>query len=197
MSKGDDTRRRIVSEAAKLFNRQGFAGAAMSDLMQATGLEKGGIYRHFPSKQELAAEAFDYAWQVAWDSRTAELKSIPNSVDRLKRFVRNFVDKRPAVPGGCPLLNTAIDADDGDPILRERALKALRGWRRTVNEIVMKGIERKEIRPSVDPKKLAALLISSLEGALMMSRLEKNNEALLAIQSHLESYLEEQVRFSR
>jgi TetR/AcrR family transcriptional regulator, transcriptional repressor for nem operon len=118
-------------------------------------------------------------------------------VDRLKRFVRNFVDKRPAVPGGCPLLNTAIDADDGDPILRERALKALRGWRRTVNEIVMKGIERKEIRPSVDPKKLAALLISSLEGALMMSRLEKNNEALLAIQSHLESYLEEQVRFSR
>ena len=196
MSKGDDTRRRIVSEAAKLFNRQGFAGAAMSDLMQATGLEKGGIYRHFSSKQELAAEAFDYAWQVAWDARMAELKSIPNSVDRLKRFVGNFVDKRPAVPGGCPLLNTAIDADDGDPILRERALKALRGWRRTLNEIVMKGIERKEIRPTVDPKRLAALVISSLEGALMMSRLEKNNEALLAIQSHLESYLEEQVRFS-
>ena len=197
MSKSDDTRRRIVSEAAKLFNRQGFAGAAMSDLMQATGLEKGGIYRHFPSKLELAAEAFDHAWQVAWDSRTAELKSIPNSVDRLKRFVRNFVDKRPAVPGGCPLLNTAIDADDGDPILRERALKALLGWCRTVNEIVMKGIERKEICPTVDPKKLAALVISSLEGPLMMSRLEKNNEALPAIQSHLESYLEEQVRFSR
>lgn len=197
MSKGDDTRRRIVSEAAKLFNRQGFAGAAMSDLMQATGLEKGGIYRHFSSKQELAAEAFDYAWQVAWDARMAELKSIPNSVDRLKRFVGNFVDKRPAVPGGCPLLNTAIDADDGDPILRERALKALRGWRRTLSEIVIKGIERKEIRPTVDAKKLTALVISSLEGALMMSRLEKNNEALLAIQSHLESYLEEQVRFSR
>ena len=196
MSKGDDTRRRIVSEAAKLFNRQGFAGAAMSDLMQATGLEKGGIYRHFSSKQELAAEAFDYAWQVAWDARMDELKSIPNSVDRLKRFVGNFVDKRPAVPGGCPLLNTAIDADDGDPILRERALKALRGWRRILNEIVTKGIERKEIRPTVDPRKLTALVISSLEGALMMSRLEKNNEALLAIQSHLESYLEEQVRFS-
>lgn len=197
MSKGDDTRQRIVSEAAKIFNRQGFAGAAMSDLMQATGLEKGGIYRHFSSKQELAAEAFDYAWQVAWDARMAELKSIPNSVDRLKRFIGNFVDKRPAVPGGCPLLNTAVDADDGDPILRERALKALRGWRRTLSEIVIKGIERKEIRPTVDAKKLAALVISSLEGALMMSRLEKNNEALLAIQSHLESYLEEQVRFSR
>ena len=197
MSKGDDTRRRIVSEAAKLFNRQGFAGAAMSELMEATGLEKGGIYRHFLSKQELAAEAFDYAWQVALEARMAELQSIPNSVDRLTQFVRNFVEKRPPVPGGCPLLNTAIDADDGDPILRERALKALREWRRTLKEIVMKGIERKEIRPTVDAKKLAALVISSLEGALMMSRLEKNNEALLAIQSHLESYLEEQVRFSR
>ena len=57
MSKGELTRRRIVAQAAPIFNQKGFAGTALSDLMQATGLEKGGIYRHFESKDQLFFEA--------------------------------------------------------------------------------------------------------------------------------------------
>jgi TetR/AcrR family transcriptional repressor of nem operon len=197
MSKGEETRRRIVAKAATLFNQHGFEGGSMSELMEATGLEKGGIYRHFASKEELAAEAFDYAWQAASHARMHDLDLVPNSVDRLKQFVRNFVARRPSVPGGCPLLNTAIDADDGNPVLRERALKALRGWRRRLSSIVSTGMERKEIRQDVDPKRLATLIISSLEGALMISRLEKNNEALSGVQSYLESYLDAEVRFRK
>src|SRR5215475_5890925 len=69
MTKGDDTRREIVEKAAPLFNQKGFEGTSMSDLMRVTGLQKGGIYRHFSSKEELASEAFDYAWQKAVERR--------------------------------------------------------------------------------------------------------------------------------
>src|SRR5690348_9978766 len=120
MTKGDQTRQRIVSEAAALFNKQGFAGSSMSDLMEATGLEKGGIYRHFTCKEELAAEAFDCAWQAASDVRMHDLDSVSDSVDRLKRFIANFVERRSPVPGGCPLLNTAVEADDGNSMMRDR-----------------------------------------------------------------------------
>jgi TetR/AcrR family transcriptional repressor of nem operon len=194
MSKGEETRQRIVAEAAKLFNQHGFEGGSMSELMEATGLEKGGIYRHFSSKEEVAAEAFDYAWQAALAARMHDLDLIPNRVDRLRQFVANFVERRSIVPGGCPLLNTAIDTDDGNPVLRERARTALHGWRGRLSSIISEGIERKEIKRRVDPKKLATLIISSLEGALMISRLEKHNEALLAVQSHLETYLDTEVR---
>jgi TetR/AcrR family transcriptional regulator, transcriptional repressor for nem operon len=197
MSKGEETRHRIVTEAATLFNQRGFEGGSMSELMKATGLEKGGIYRHFCSKEEVAVEAFDYAWQAALNARMYDLDQVPNSVDRLKRFVANFVERRPSVPGGCPLLNTAIDADDGNPVLRERARKALREWRDLLGSIISAGIERREIKRAVDARKLATLIISSLEGALMVSRLERDREALLAAQSHLERYLETEVRFSR
>ena len=44
------SRQRIVAEAATLFNQRGFEGGSMADLMEATGLEKGGIYRHFSTK---------------------------------------------------------------------------------------------------------------------------------------------------
>ena len=60
MGKGELTRQRIVALAAPIFNQKGYAGTALSDLMRATGLEKGGIYRHFESKQELAEDAFDH-----------------------------------------------------------------------------------------------------------------------------------------
>ena len=58
--------------------------------MRATGLEKGGIYRHFESKQELAGDAFDHAWKIAMETRFEGTEEIPNTIDRLKQIVRNF-----------------------------------------------------------------------------------------------------------
>jgi len=124
--KGEQTRQEIIRKAAPIFNQKGYDGAALSDLMRATGLEKGGIYRHFESKEELAGDAFDHAWKIAIETRFEGTEQIPNTVDRLKQIVRNFRDRRTGlVPGGCPLLNTAIDSDDGNPQLRAKARQAL------------------------------------------------------------------------
>jgi TetR/AcrR family transcriptional repressor of nem operon len=194
MRKGEQTRQEIIRKAAPIFNQRGYDGAALSDLMKATGLEKGGIYRHFDSKEALAAEAFDYAWREALNARIHDLDGASNTVDRLKKMVANFVERRGIIPGGCPLLNTAIDTDDGNSVLRERARKALRGWQGYLISMIHAGIKAREIRPRVDAKKLATLIISSLEGAIMLYRLERNEEALRAVQAHLNSYLESEVR---
>ena len=103
MRKGEQTRQEIIREAAPIFNQQGYDGAALSDLMKATGLEKGGIYRHFESKQQLAAEAFDYAWNLAIDTRFEGTQEISNTVDRLKQIVRNFRDRRAGLVPENPL----------------------------------------------------------------------------------------------
>ena len=58
MTKGEQTRRRIVEGAAPILNKRGYEGASLNDLMEATGLKKGGVYHHFSSKEELAAETF-------------------------------------------------------------------------------------------------------------------------------------------
>jgi TetR/AcrR family transcriptional repressor of nem operon len=194
MSRGDETRERIVAKAAALFNQRGLEGTSLADLMEATGLEKGGIYRHFPSKEAVAVEAFDYAWQLALETRMHDLGTISNSVDKLKKFVANFVERQSPVPGGCPLLNLAIDADDGNPALRKRAERALRQWRGRLVSIVRTGIKHGEIPSHVDAKGVAILVISSLEGALMISRLNRDREALRLVQTHLEQYLDDEVR---
>jgi TetR/AcrR family transcriptional regulator, transcriptional repressor for nem operon len=198
MRKGEETRRQIIRKAAPIFNQKGYEGAALSDLMAATGLEKGGIYRHFESKQELAAEAFDYAWNLALDTRFEGTEAISNTVDRLKQIVRNFWERRAGlVPGGCPLLNTAIDSDDGNAQLREKARRALSSWLERLRAVIEEGQRRREIRGDIDSTELATLIVSTLEGSLMVSRLQLKDDPRGWASRHLEEYLETKVRSGR
>jgi TetR/AcrR family transcriptional repressor of nem operon len=193
--KGDQTRQEIIRKAAPIFNQRGYDGAALSDLMRATGLKKGGIYRHFGSKEELAGDAFDHAWNIAMDTRFDGTEQIPNTVDRLKQIVRNFRDRRTGlVPGGCPLLNTAIDCDDGNPKLRAKARQALSSWLDRLQSIAEEGKRLGEVRSDVDSGKLATLIVSTLEGSHMLSRLQKKEEPRDLAVRHLEEYLETKVR---
>jgi TetR/AcrR family transcriptional repressor of nem operon len=195
MSKGEQTRQAIIRKAAPIFNQRGFEGAALSDLMRATGLEKGGIYRHFESKQQLAGEAFDYAWQLALDARFGEAQKILDTVDRLKRVVLNFRDRRAGlVQGGCPLLNAAIDSDDGNPALRTKARRAFGSWLGRLQSIIEEGQERGEIRSGVNPTDLATLIVTTLEGSLMLERLQRTPAPLNIACRHLEEYLETNIR---
>jgi len=195
VTKGEQTRREIVQKAAPLFNQKGYEGTSLSDLMLATGLKKGGIYRHFSSKEELAGEAFDYSWEKAVSRRQDGLQEIPNSVDRLKKMIGNFVEVRTGlVPGGCPLMNTAVEADDGNARLRARARKAFQSWLKRLSSITSEGIQKRQIDSRVDPRKLSRLIIGSLEGALLISRLQDDDAPLRDVRRHLDDYLEQIVR---
>jgi AcrR family transcriptional regulator len=79
MTKGQQTRRKIVEAAAPIFNQRGYEGTSLNDLMEATGFQKGGIYRHFSSKEELAAEASEYTWDAA---RKARLLHVDEEAER-------------------------------------------------------------------------------------------------------------------
>jgi AcrR family transcriptional regulator len=178
MRKGELTRERIIAQAAPIFNQRGFAGCSMQDVMEATGLEKGGLYRHFSSKEELAAEAFRYAWARAVKVRTDTLDPGEDAVAQLRSFIQRFVEKPSPMPGGCPLMNTAVDSDDGNELLRGLALEGIRDWRSRLCRVVEEGIRQGEIRKETVPRRIANAIIATLEGALMISRLEGTKTAL-------------------
>lgn len=199
MSKGEQTHHMIVERAAQVFNKQGYFGASLSDLMRETGLEKGGIYNHFRSKDELAVEAFNYAINVVWARIEQELVGKTNAVDRLIAMLVGYraLIEDPPLSGGCPLLNTAVETDDADaelPTLRQSARDALSRWRRWIARTVARGIAAGEIRPDVDSDLLATILISTVEGSVMMSKLDNDPTHIRRAVEHLSAYLESVVR---
>jgi hypothetical protein len=94
------------------------------------------------------------------------------------------------VPGGCPPLNTATESDDGNPRLRGKAQQALHSWLDRLKSIVEEGQRMGEIRSAVRAAELAILIVTTLEGGLMVSRLQRKDDSLSLACRHLDQYLE-------
>jgi len=196
MPKGDQTKEMILQQAAQIFNRRGFFGSAMSDIMDVTGLEKGGIYNHFTSKEDLALQAFDYAVGVLREEIKLAVADKKHSVDRLIGLIGFYQRQSEGYPfaGGCPVMNTAIDADDSQPALRDRARVALEEWNTFIRRIIQRGKEKGEIRAGVDAEMLSNVYLYMMEGAIMQTRLNGNSRTMNRVVDYLTEYLNTQVR---
>jgi len=177
MKKGDKTRENIIINSARIFNQQGYAGSSLSDIIAATGIKKGGIYRHFNSKDEIAIEAYNYAASIVGSKFFDAISKEKSAAGKLLAFFHVYEDvvNNPPFIGGCPLQNTAVESDDTHPELRHRAQQGLQGTLVIMMDIIEEGIRTGEFKGDLDVKALASFTFSLLEGGIMLSKLEGNN----------------------
>lgn len=192
MAKGEQTRQVILQQAAQIFSMNGYAGTSLDDLMTATRLTKGGIYNHFDNKEALSLAAFDYAVELVRERFRESLAGKRTTRTRLRAVIDLFYSLLidPLFAGGCILLNTAIEADDTSPVLRERTQKAFDDWRQTIMRTMNKGLELGDVRPGTDPEVAATIFISTLEGAIMLSKLYGDTVHLRRAADHLSAYVD-------
>jgi AcrR family transcriptional regulator len=192
MRKGERTRQMIVERAAPVFNVHGYFGASMSGLIRETRIGKGGIYNHFESKEALAVEAFDFAVELVRERFRTALVGRERAVERLLAIVgvfRSVIDD-PPLPGGCPVLNTAIEADDTNLPLRDRAKQVMDEWQELIIRVARKGIRTGELRPEADPEALATVITATLEGAVMLSKLYRDPIHMRRAVDHLTVHIQ-------
>jgi TetR/AcrR family transcriptional repressor of nem operon len=82
-AKGFQTRQKIIEKSLKLFCIKGYYNTSINDIMQATGLTKGGLYGHFASKEDLWYAVYDAALGI-W--RKIVFQGIQSSADPLERI---------------------------------------------------------------------------------------------------------------
>jgi AcrR family transcriptional regulator len=192
MGKGARTRQHILAQAAPVFNTYGYSGTSMAELTRATGLEKGGIYNHFASKEALGLAAFDYAVDLIGERIAAVVAEHAGAIDRLRAvvdFFAGYVDS-PPIAGGCPILNTAVEADDTQPALRARAQVAMTDLQKLIGTTVKQGVARGELRPEADPRAVATFLTAALEGAIMLGRLYHDPAPMRTVVAQLTAYIQ-------
>ena len=196
LSKSERTRSFIIEKAAPLFNKKGYAGTSMNDIMVATGLAKGGIYGHFESKDEIAAAAFEFSLTKVRADLLNTINKHSSALGKLFSildFYKNYTLK-PPVEGGCPILNTAVDADDAYPFLKRKAKSALNDMLNGLEQIIGLGITLKEIKVSVDPRKTAQMIFAQIEGGIMMAKVSDDVGLLNSVLENLRSYIESHLK---
>ncbi len=196
MSKGELTRENIIRKAANLFNRKGFAGASMSELMQETGLKKGGIYNHFQTKEEISVEAFDFAVSEINNAVYAATREKQSAEAKLKTIITFYEDYalQPIISGGCPILNTAVEADDANPVLKARVKEALENWISNTARLIEKGQREGEFKPEVNSRQAAIFIISGIEGGIAMTRSLDDDSVMKTISQQLLRYVDGELK---
>ncbi|MFC5702681.1 TetR/AcrR family transcriptional regulator [Cohnella faecalis] len=191
MLKGENTRKHIIAKSAELFNQRGYAGSSLSDITELTGIKKGGIYRYFASKDEIAVEAYQYAGSIVGSKINEALDREPTAMGKLLVYLRvyeNVVEAPPFV-GGCPLLNLATESDDGHPVLREQARQGLARTLDAMKEIISEGVQSGEFKADLNIDALATFTLSVMEGGIMLSKLEGDNRHVRMNIENLTAYL--------
>lgn len=183
----------ILASAAPIFNRRGFSGTSISDILSATDLEKGGLYNHFTSKEELAVASFDYAFKQVDAYFTKALAGTESGLPRLRAYIDAFERyiERPVLSGGCPIANATLEADDALPFLRERVATAFGNMRGYVTRNIERGRDKHHFRSGVDPEAAADFIISALEGALLLSRGVRSRAPAKHVVALLRAWVEE------
>jgi AcrR family transcriptional regulator len=191
MSKGDETRQMILHRAAEIFNLHGYFRTSMSDIMAATGLEKGGIYNHFVNKDDLALQAFDYAVDLIRREFRKAVQGRPQAIDRLYAVIDVYcrMGEGYPLPGGCPVSNTAHESDHTHPALRARAEIAMNEWHDFIRWILIRGQRRGDIRPDVDVDSITTFFIATLEGGIMLSHLHGDASYMTRASTPLKQYI--------
>ncbi|MGI5328080.1 TetR/AcrR family transcriptional regulator [Actinomadura nitritigenes] len=189
MAPRGETRERVLRTAAELFQRQGYHGTGLNQVLAESRAPKGSLYFHFPEgKEQLASESVALAGREVGDSLAEAVLAAGNARSGLAAmggyFARNLLESDFAK--GCPVATVALDsAAESEPIRaacdtvygewRQGIALALRGW----------GVPDDRAEP------LAATVLSSLQGAIMLARVQKDTTVIDTVTAHLADLIEQ------
>jgi TetR/AcrR family transcriptional regulator, transcriptional repressor for nem operon len=192
MKKAEKTKAAIIAKTAPLFNKKGYAGTALSDLTDITGLTKGALYGNFKNKDEIALAAYDYNTKKVIDRFLMSADKSRSSIERLlsaPRFYRECY-KEVVEMGGCPILNAAVDSDDGHPALRKKVNATIKAWANDLAKTMRQGIANGEIRKDIDPVAYSRLFLVLFEGSIMLSKVTGDKSYVYEATGRISSIIE-------
>jgi TetR/AcrR family transcriptional repressor of nem operon len=177
MNKAERTRQFIIEKTAPIFNVKGYTGTSLSDMTEATGLTKGSIYGNFTDKDEVALACFEHNYKMVRESIQAEMDRLPSYRDKLLVYPEAYSNAKKFVfqRGGCPILNTTVEADDTHPGLRALAGQALVNWKDRLQQLIEAGKTKGEFKPTVDSERMALTIIALLEGMIVVAKATGNS----------------------
>lgn len=166
-SKAQRSRDKILRAATSVFAEKGFEAASMDDIVQASGVSKGGIYWHFKSKDEMIAAVFRELFEQEIEQMAALVVAGGSASDRLAQIMRASVADVQALDAELPFTLEIYAQAARQEALGEVLQAYFSRYHAMLTELVAQGVAQGEFRP-VDPADTALTLMSLFEGLLLL-----------------------------
>jgi len=190
MGKAERTRQFIIETAAPIFNEKGIAGTTIDDILAATKMAKGGLYGHFVHKEEIANVMVNYLLDKLSDKVAAVMAKEKTAVKKLFAFIDIYKDPLDSyIDGGCPILNFGVEADDNNPVLKQKLKTMIEEGQKVFVEIINKGVADGEISSEINAADYALKMFTLLEGGMLVSRVTGSSKYMSSLVRMLKSEL--------
>ncbi|MEV7346455.1 TetR/AcrR family transcriptional regulator [Streptomyces sp. NPDC093544] len=182
---GRGPRERMVFSAAQLIRRDGVAATGMREVAAHAGAPRGSLQHYFPGgKEQLVNEAVDWAGRYAGKRVARFLAELPEPTPSglFAAMVRQWTEefRTAGFASGCPVAAATVDCAESVESTRVAAAAAFARWNRPVAQALTDlGVPRDRAEP------LATVMISALEGALLIARTERDVRALTTVAREL------------
>jgi AcrR family transcriptional regulator len=176
----------MVASAAALLRRHGVQGTSFARVLEHSGAPRGSIGHHFPGgKREMILAAVTAAGEEITGLLATAAEHGASAAELVDAACGYFIDglERTDHRAGCPVAATANEAFDDDT-LRIAAGDAIGEW-----VDLLAATLRDEGHPPDRADELAQLMVAAIEGALMMSRVQRSTSPLESVRVQLRQLL--------
>lgn len=172
------SRDKVIDSAQKLFHLNGFQNTSIDDILENTGVTKSNLYYHFKSKEQLGLLILEKRiteYEQKFFSDTLENKSITPE-KRLKKYYKRVTayHENLECKNGCPFGNLALEMSTTNEKFRARLSEFFDHWQEIIEKCIKEGIKQKEFRSDISPKVVSQMILSHLEGAILMAKTHRS-----------------------
>ncbi|OZB74531.1 MAG: TetR family transcriptional regulator [Halothiobacillus sp. 14-55-98] len=188
----DLTREKILHAAAAEIHRQGFQAASIAHILASTGLTKGALYHHFPSKQVLGLAVVDEVIRSGLEERLfSPLREANDPLDTLlaymDRRIRDLTDD--AFELGCPLNNLVQEMSPVNEAFKTQLDQILQTWQSVIEQTLITGQAQNRIRQEVDCEATAMFIVSAWEGCWGMAKNRQSAQTFRLCMAQLRQFV--------
>ncbi|REA64294.1 TetR/AcrR family transcriptional regulator [Dyadobacter luteus] len=194
LTKAEKTKQFILETAGPLYNEKGISGVSVDDVLAATRLTKGCLYGHFENKEDLSVQVVDLLLKKISDKihlAVADKKTAKGKIFAFLDFYKNPIDTY--ISGGCPIFNTAVEADDNYPVIKQKIASVFRAGQQDLINVLSEGINNGEFSSNLDASVFAFKLMASIEGGIVMCRTMETAKPMQSLIKSLKAELEQYV----
>jgi TetR/AcrR family transcriptional regulator, transcriptional repressor for nem operon len=178
-SKGERTRQTILSTAAHLIHLQSVAATSLNDVIEASETGKSQIYHYFQNKEDMIHQVLAFRAND-FEQRLGPMLEGIGSWEDLQAWFSMALDEQRAqgFVGGCPFGSMAAEVADRDESLRLELATFFRRWIDHIACGLRNLQDRGLLRPETDLQALATVVLTGLEGGMLLSKTLKDEVPL-------------------
>ncbi|MFZ5444764.1 MAG: TetR/AcrR family transcriptional regulator [Myxococcota bacterium] len=180
MSKGDETRERILERAFLVAGKDGLEGVTIGGLADELKMSKSGLFAHFGSKEELQVAVLELAASRFTENVLLPAFKAPRGLPRLERIFERWVEwmGSPTLPGGCIFPQAISELDDREGRPHDVLVESQQSLIDAVAKSAQLAIDEGHLAKSCDPKQFAFELYGIMLMLNAYRRLLKDKKAV-------------------